>query len=136
MSDLGLNLNIWNVDVKTNAIFFTNNIKQDFHSRENRLLKSIKTRLFLYLLNFILHLIEALSSHFAPFSSAICSLFHKISTAAFQLFHPKNTLFEYFFTPSTTPFTHHSRANSALSARKIIHFVLHFISVTLAFSTI
>lgn len=99
MSDLGLNLNIWNVDVKTNAIIFTNNIKQDFHSRENRLLKSIKTRLFLYLLNFILHLIEALSSHFARFSSAICSLFHKISTAAFQLFNPKNTLFEYFFTP-------------------------------------
>ena len=107
MSDLGLNLNIWNVDVKTNAIIFTNNIKQDFHSRENRLLKSIKTRLNLYLLNFILHLIEALSSHFARFSSAICSLFHKISTAAFQLFHPKNTLFEYFFTPQP----HHLHTN-------------------------
>ena len=107
MSDLGLNLNIWNVDVKTNAIFFTNNIKQDFHSRENRLLKSIKTRLFLYLLSFILHPIEARSSHFAPFSSAICSLFHKISTAAFQLFHPKNTLFEYFFTPQP----HHLHTN-------------------------
>ena len=132
MSYLGLNLNIWNVDVKTNAIFFTNGIKQDFHSREKRLLKSIKTRLILYLLSFILHLIEARSSHFAPFSSAICSLFHKISTAAFQLFHPKNTLFEYFLTPQP----HHSRANSALSACKIIHFVLHFISVTLAFSTI
>ena len=98
MNDLGLNLNIWNVDVKTNAIFFTNGIKQDFHSRENRLLKSIKTRLFLYLLNFILHLIEARSSHFAPFSSAICSLFHKISTSAFQLFKPKNTSFSYFYT--------------------------------------
>ena len=99
ISDLGLNLNIWNVDVKTNAIIFTNNIKQDFLSRENHLLKSIKTRLFLYLLNFILHLIEARSSHFARFSSAICSLFHKIPTAAFQLFKPKNTLFEYYFTP-------------------------------------
>ena len=98
MSDLGLNLNIWNVDVKINAIIFTNNIKQDFLSRENHLLKSIKTRLFLYLLSFILHLIEALSSHFAPFSSAICSLFHKISTSAFQLFKPKNTSFSYFYT--------------------------------------
>ena len=96
---MGLNLNIWNVDVIINAIFFTNNIKQDFHSRENHLLKSIKTRLILYLLNFILHLIEALNSHFARFSSAICSLFHKIPTAAFPLFKPKNTLFEYFFTP-------------------------------------
>lgn len=98
MNDLGLNLNIWNIDVKINAIIFTNNIKQDFHSRENRLLKSIKTRLNLYLLNFILNLIEARSSHFARFSSAICSLFHKIPTAAFPLFKPKNTLFEYFFT--------------------------------------
>lgn len=95
----GLKSNIWNIVVKIHAIIFTNGIKQDFHSRENHLLKSIKTRLFLYLLNFILHLIEALSSHFAPFSSAICSLFHKISTAAFQLFNPKNTLSEYFFTP-------------------------------------
>ena len=98
MSDLGLNLNIWNADVKSNAIIFTNGIKQDFHSRENHLLKSIKTRLFLYLLSFILHLIEALNSHFAPFSSAICSLFHKISNPKFQLFKPKNTSFSYFYT--------------------------------------
>ena len=95
----GFKSNIWNIDVKINAIIFTNNIKQDFHSRENRLLKSIKTRLILYLLNFILHLIEALSSHFARFSSAICSLFHKISNPKFQLFKPKNTSFSYFFTP-------------------------------------
>ena len=95
----GFKSNTWYIDVKINAVFFTNRAKQDILSRENHLLKSIKTRLFLYLLNFILHLIEALNSHFAPFSSAICSLFHKISTAASQLFKPKNTLFGNFFTP-------------------------------------
>lgn len=103
----GFKSNIWNIDVKTNVIFFTNRTKQDILSRENHLLKSIKTRLILYLLNFILHLIEALSSHFAPFSSAICSLFHKISNPKFQLFKPKNTLFEYFFTPQP----HHLHTN-------------------------
>ncbi len=94
----GFKSNIWNIDVKTNAIFFTNNIKLDILSRENHLLKSIKTRLILYLLSFMLHLIEALSSHFAPFSSAICSLFHKISNPKFQFFKPKNTSFSYFYT--------------------------------------